>query len=189
MLEIAQEMDGIEELLDQTEMSRVERILNQTDEVKALRRAARQEYLRNRIPKKLEILRDGPEGDKQYRINGVKKMTPQELSQHIENKKKQLYLKYDTDPTHWTARSGCETVIDKSKAIKTFLKQAFEFYFLPPRSSCNCHAKGPDAPIAVKANVARGQLYDKVEGKQFSMDDAGSFVFYSPYNKLVQEFS
>ncbi|KAK1379627.1 hypothetical protein POM88_026371 [Heracleum sosnowskyi] len=39
-------MDGIERLLDQTEMSRVERILNQTDEVKALRRVARQEYLR-----------------------------------------------------------------------------------------------------------------------------------------------
>ncbi|KAL8101192.1 hypothetical protein AgCh_033173 [Apium graveolens] len=29
--------------------------------------------------------------------------------------------------------------------------------------------------------------YEKLEGKQFSMDDAYSFVFHSPYNKLVQK--
>ncbi|XP_047342288.1 hydroxymethylglutaryl-CoA synthase-like [Impatiens glandulifera] len=176
---------------------------------------------------------------------------------------------------------GSETVIDKSKSIKTFLMQIFEksgntdIEGVDSTNACyggtaalfNCvnwvessswdgryglvvctdsavYAEGParptggaaaiailigpDAPIAFESKfrashmfhvydfykpdlaseypVVDGKLsqtcylmaldscytryckkYEKLEGKQFSLDDAEYFVFHSPYNKLVQK--
>ncbi|KAK1384917.1 Hydroxymethylglutaryl-CoA synthase [Heracleum sosnowskyi] len=193
-----------------------------------------------------------------------------------------LLEKYKIDPTQiGRLEVGSETVIDKSKSIKTFVMQAFEecgntdIEGVDSTNACyggtaalfNCvnwiessswdgryglvvctdsavYAEGParptggaaaiamligpDAPIAFESKfrgshmshaydfykpnlaseypVVDGKLsqtcylmaldscyrrychkYEKLEGKQFSMDDADSFVFHSPYNKLVQK--
>ncbi|KAK1356640.1 Hydroxymethylglutaryl-CoA synthase [Heracleum sosnowskyi] len=193
-----------------------------------------------------------------------------------------LLEKYNIDPTQvGRMEVGSETVIDKSKSIKTFLMQAFEkcgntdIEGVDSTNACyggtaalfNCvnwvessswdgryglvvctdsavYAEGParptggaaaiamligpDAPIAFESKfrgshmshaydfykpnlaseypVVDGKLsqtcylmaldscykrychkYEKLEGKQFSMDDADYFVFHSPYNKLVQK--
>ncbi|KAE9459530.1 hypothetical protein C3L33_08594, partial [Rhododendron williamsianum] len=128
---------------------------------------------------------------------------------------------------------GSETVIDKSKSIKTFLMPIFEVYAEGPARPTGGAAAiamliGPDAPIAFESKlrgshmshaydfykpnlaseypVVDGKLsqtchlmaldscyksfckkYEKLEGKQFSADDADYFVFHSPYNKLVQK--
>ncbi|KAL1059609.1 hypothetical protein V6Z11_1Z024100 [Gossypium hirsutum] len=174
-----------------------------------------------------------------------------------------LLEKYKIDPKQiGRLEVGSETVIDKSKSIKTFLMQIFEkcgntdIEGVDSTNACyggtaalfNCvnwvessswdgrygivvctdsavYAEGParptggaaaiamligpDAPIALKANlggVVDGKLsqtcylmaldtcykyfchkYEKQEGKQFSLSDADYFVFHSPYNKLVQK--
>ncbi|KAL8101190.1 hypothetical protein AgCh_033173 [Apium graveolens] len=193
-----------------------------------------------------------------------------------------LLEKYKIDPTQiGRLEVGSETVIDKSKSIKTFVMQVFEecgntdIEGVDSTNACyggtaalfNCvnwvessswdgrfglvvctdsavYAEGParptggaaaiamligpDAPIAFESKfrgshmshaydfykpnlaseypVVDGKLsqtcylmaldscyrrychkYEKLEGKQFSMDDAYSFVFHSPYNKLVQK--
>nr|APU50934.1 3-hydroxy-3-methylglutaryl coenzyme A synthase [Phlomoides umbrosa] len=193
-----------------------------------------------------------------------------------------LLEKYEIDPKQiGRLEVGSETVIDKSKSIKTFLMQIFEecgntdIEGVDSTNACyggtaalfNCvnwvesscwdgryglvvctdsavYAEGParptggaaaiamligpDAPIAFESKfrashmahvydfykpnlaseypVVDGKLsqtcylvaldlcykrfcskYEKLEGKQFSMDDADYFVFHSPYNKLVQK--
>lgn len=193
-----------------------------------------------------------------------------------------LLEKYNIDPKQiGRLEVGSETVLDKSKSIKTFLMQIFEEYGntdvegVDSTNACyggtaallNCvnwvesnswdgryglvvctdsavYAEGParptggaaalamligpDAPIAFESRlrashmahvydfykpnlaseypVVDGKLsqtcylmaldscyknlchkYEKFEGKQFSISDAGYFVFHSPYNKLVQK--
>ncbi|KAL7167407.1 hypothetical protein ACSBR2_037963 [Camellia fascicularis] len=193
-----------------------------------------------------------------------------------------LLEKYGVDPKQiGRLEVGSETVIDKSKSIKTFLMQIFEetgntdIEGVDSTNACyggtaalfNCvnwvessswdgryglvvctdsavYAEGParptggaaaiamligpDAPIAFESKfrgshmshaydfykpnlaseypVVDGKLsqtcylmaldscytrfcqkYEKLEGKQFSIDDADYFVFHSPYNKLVQK--
>ncbi|XP_061357833.1 hydroxymethylglutaryl-CoA synthase-like [Gastrolobium bilobum] len=193
-----------------------------------------------------------------------------------------LLEKYGIDPKQiGRLEVGSETVIDKSKSIKTFLMQIFEKYGntdiegVDSTNACyggtaalfNCvnwvesnswdgryglvvctdsavYAEGParptggaaaiamligpDAPISFESKlrashmshvydfykpnlaseypVVDGKLsqtcylmaldscyknfshkYEKLEGKQFSLSDAESFVFHSPYNKLVQK--
>ncbi|CAM8997178.1 unnamed protein product [Rhodiola kirilowii] len=193
-----------------------------------------------------------------------------------------LLEKYGVDPKQiGRLEVGSETVIDKSKSIKTFLMQIFEetgntdIEGVDSTNACyggtaalfNCvnwvesnswdgryglvvctdsavYAEGParptggaaaiamligpDAPIAFESKlrashmshaydfykpnlaseypVVDGKLsqtcylmaldscyerfcakYEKLEGKQFSVNDASYFVFHSPYNKLVQK--
>ncbi|THF98859.1 hypothetical protein TEA_006478 [Camellia sinensis var. sinensis] len=145
-----------------------------------------------------------------------------------------LLEKYGVDPKQiGRLEVGSETVIDKSKSIKTFLMQIFEVYAEGPARPTGGAAAiamliGPDAPIAFESKfrgshmshaydfykpnlaseypVVDGKLsqtcylmaldscytrfcqkYGKLEGKQFSIDDADYFVFHSPYNKLVQK--
>ncbi|XP_010533729.1 PREDICTED: hydroxymethylglutaryl-CoA synthase-like [Tarenaya hassleriana] len=193
-----------------------------------------------------------------------------------------LLEKYKIDPTKiGRLEVGSETVIDKSKSIKTFLMQIFEKHGntdiegVDSTNACyggtaallNCvnwvesnswdgryglvvctdsavYAEGParptggaaavamligpEAPIVFESKfrgshmahaydfykpdlaseypVVDGKLsqtcylmaldscyktlcnkYEKLEGKQFSLDEADFFVFHSPYNKLVQK--
>ncbi|KAG5410731.1 hypothetical protein IGI04_007050 [Brassica rapa subsp. trilocularis] len=140
-----------------------------------------------------------------------------------------LLEKYKIDPKQiGRLEVGSETVIDKSKSIKTFLMQLFE--------KCgNTDVEGVDSTNAcyggtaallncvnwVESNswdgryglvictdsaVVDGKLsqtcylmaldscykhlcnkFEKLEGKEFSINDADYFVFHSPYNKLVQK--
>ncbi|KAF3565847.1 hypothetical protein DY000_02015392 [Brassica cretica] len=140
-----------------------------------------------------------------------------------------LLDKYKIDPKQiGRLEVGSETVIDKSKSIKTFLMQLFE--------KCgNSDVEGVDSTNAcyggtaallncvnwVESNswdgryglvictdsaVVDGKLsqtcylmaldscykhmcnkFEKLEGKEFSINDADYFVFHSPYNKLVQK--
>ncbi|OMO85972.1 Hydroxymethylglutaryl-CoA synthase, eukaryotic [Corchorus capsularis] len=193
-----------------------------------------------------------------------------------------LLEKYEIDPTKiGRLEVGSETVIDKSKSIKTFLMQIFEEYGntdiegVDSTNACyggtaalfNCvnwvestswdgryglvvctdsavYAEGParptggaaavamligpNAPIAFESKfrgshmshvydfykpnlaseypVVDGKLsqtcylmaldfcykhfcdkFEKLQGRSFSIPDAGYFVFHSPYNKLVQK--
>ncbi|KAF2563698.1 hypothetical protein F2Q70_00017151, partial [Brassica cretica] len=140
-----------------------------------------------------------------------------------------LLEKYKIDPKQiGRLEVGSETVIDKSKSIKTFLMQLFE--------KCgNTDVEGVDSTNAcyggtaallncvnwVESNswdgryglvictdsaVVDGKLsqtcylmaldscykhlcnkFEKLEGKEFSINDADYFVFHSAYNKLVQK--
>ncbi|KAH0898619.1 hypothetical protein HID58_048187 [Brassica napus] len=140
-----------------------------------------------------------------------------------------LLEKYKIDPKQiGRLEVGSETVIDKSKSIKTFLMQLFE--------KCgNTDVEGVDSTNAcyggtaallncvnwVESNswdgryglvictdsaVVDGKLsqtcylmaldscykhlcnkFEKLEGEEFSINDADYFVFHSPYNKLVQK--
>ncbi|KAG5588882.1 hypothetical protein H5410_039396 [Solanum commersonii] len=193
-----------------------------------------------------------------------------------------LLEKYAIDPKQiGRLEVGSETVIDKSKSIKTFLMQIFEtcgntdIEGVDSTNACyggtaalfNCvnwvessswdgryglvvctdsavYAEGaarptggaaaiamlvgPDAPIVFESKIRASHMahvydfykpildseypvvdgklsqtcylmaldscykslcnkYEKLEGKQFSIDDAAYFVFHSPYNKLVQK--
>nr|AOX15269.1 hydroxymethyl glutaryl CoA synthase 1 [Withania somnifera] len=193
-----------------------------------------------------------------------------------------LLEKYAIDPKQiGRLEVGSETVIDKSKSIKTFLMQIFEkcgntdIEGVDSTNACyggtaalfNCvnwvessswdgryglvvctdsavYAEGaarptggaaaiamlvgPDAPIVFESKIRASHMahvydfykpildseypvvdgklsqtcylmaldtcytslcnkYEKLEGKQFSIDDAAHFVFHSPYNKLVQK--
>ncbi|KAK1399877.1 hypothetical protein POM88_009740 [Heracleum sosnowskyi] len=140
-----------------------------------------------------------------------------------------LLEKYNIDPTQvGRMEVGSETVIDKSKSIKTFLMQAFEkcgntdIEGVDSTNACyggtaalfNCvnwvESSSWDGRyglvVCTDSAVVDGKLsqtcylmaldscykrychkYEKLEGKQFSMDDADYFVFHSPYNKLVQK--
>ncbi|KAH0910542.1 hypothetical protein HID58_033863 [Brassica napus] len=132
-----------------------------------------------------------------------------------------LLDKYKIDPKQiGRLEVGSETVIDKSKSIKTFLMQLFE--------KCgNTDVEGVDSTNAcyggtaallncvnwVESNSWDGRYglvictdsatcylmaldscykhmcnkFEKLEGKEFSINDADYFVFHSPYNKLVQK--
>ncbi|MBA0621631.1 hypothetical protein Godav_007234 [Gossypium davidsonii] len=104
-----------------------------------------------------------------------------------------LLEKYKIDPKQiGRLEVGSETVIDKSKSIKTFLMQIFEVYAEGPARPTGGAAAiamliGPDAPIAFESKFRGSHMYEKQEGKQFSLSDADYFVFHSPYNKLVQK--
>ncbi|MBA0611530.1 hypothetical protein Godav_012210 [Gossypium davidsonii] len=104
-----------------------------------------------------------------------------------------LLEKYTIDPKQiGRFEVGSETVIDKSKSIKTFLMQIFEVYAEGPARPTGGAAAiamlvGPDAPIVFESKFRGSHMYEKLEGKQFSISDADYIVFHSPYNKLVQK--
>ncbi|KAJ9679200.1 hypothetical protein PVL29_021207 [Vitis rotundifolia] len=159
-----------------------------------------------------------------------------------------LLEKYEIDPKQiGELEVGSETVIDKSKSIKTFLMQIFEesgntdIEGVDSTNACyggtaalfNCinwvessswdrryglvvctdnavYAEGPARPaggaaglLLLKANLEAviclmpmtstspilrvNTLFQKLEGKPFSISEADYFAFHSPYNKLVQK--
>ncbi|GAU20682.1 hypothetical protein TSUD_230960 [Trifolium subterraneum] len=92
-----------------------------------------------------------------------------------------LLEKYGIDPKQiGRLEVGSETVIDKSKSIKTFLMQIFEV--VDGKLSQTCYLMALDTCYK---NFC--QKYEKHEGKPFALSDADYFVFHSPYNKLVQK--